>query len=266
MKNKLGIIGAGVMGQAILNCVINKNFLSKNEIGIYEILEEKLHKLNQDGYKTYDSANKLANDSEFILISIKPQQFELLAADMKINDETTIISIMAGIKSETILNKIKGAVSVARVMPNTPCRIGKGVCAISFNNVENKNQDFIRNLLGCCGIVVDVEENLFDAVTSVSGSGPAYVYMFIEGMIEGGLDGGLSYEQSKKLAVNTVIGAANMVNLSEESTAILTERVCSKGGTTIEAVNMYKEKGLKETIKSGIAACRKRSEEISRSI
>ena len=160
MKNKLGIIGAGVMGQAILNCVINKNFLSKNEIGIYEISEEKLHKLNQDGYKTYDSANKLANDSEFILISIKPQQFELLAADMKINDETTIISIMAGIKSETILNKIKGALSVARVMPNTPCRIGKGVCAISFNNVENKNQDFIRNLLGCCGIVVDVEENL----------------------------------------------------------------------------------------------------------
>ena len=266
MKYKLGVLGAGVMGQAIMKSVTGQKLLDVSQIAVFDVSEDKTEKLRSEGYRVCLSAKELVKESEFVLIAVKPQHFDALASQIALSSENTVISIMAGIKTDTIQAKAGNSFGIARVMPNTPCQIGKGVCAVVYKNVSEDKKSFIKQLLGCCGEVVDVEEDLFDAVTSVSGSGPAYVYMFIDGMIKGGMDGGLSYNQSKKLAINTVVGAALLASASDELPEALTEKVCSKGGTTIEAVKIYREKGLETLIREGIAACKKRSEEMSRNI
>ena len=171
---------------------------------------------------------------------------------------------MAGVTIQTLRSVVGEKSPVARVMPNTPCRIGKGVCAVCFDKVSQEKRKFITTILSACGNVVETEERLFDAVTSVSGSGPAYVYMFLDGMIKGGINGGLTYETSKKLAVATLVGTALLADGTDESLESLTEKVCSKGGTTIEAVKLFREKGLEEILQEGIEACRKRSEALSK--
>ncbi len=264
MTYKLGIIGAGVMGQAILGCVIDKQYLKKEEIAVFDVSDEKINELKNEGITVFNSANALANECKFILIAIKPQHFDGLAKELTVGKNNTIISIMAGVNLNSIREKLDAKCGIARVMPNTPCKIGKGVCAVVFDKLCDENERFILGLLGCCGEVVSVDEKMFDAVTSVSGSGPAYVYMFIDGMIKGGMNGGLTYEQSKKLAIQTVIGSAMLADASDEKAEALTEKVCSKGGTTIEAVKIYREKGLEELIQEGIEACRKRSEEMGK--
>ena len=266
VKFKLGIIGAGVMGQAILKSIAEKKLLAPSNISVFDLSKEKTETLKENGFSVCSSAKELVAESEYILIAVKPQHFDSLAEEIKLSEKNTVISIMAGIKTSTLSAKLGKTIGIARVMPNTPCQIGKGVCAVVYKNLNEEKQSFVKQLLSCCGEVVDVEEQYFDAVTSVSGSGPAYVYMFIDGMIKGGIDGGLSYEQSKKLAVNTVIGAALLSLSSDDLPEILTEKVCSKGGTTIEAVKVYREKGLETLIREGISACRKRSEEMSKSI
>ncbi|MDE5654764.1 MAG: hypothetical protein K2I46_04065 [Clostridia bacterium] len=112
--------------------------------------------------------------------------------------------------------------------------------------------------------VVRVEEKYFDAVTSISGSGPAYVYYFIKAMIDGGIKGGLSFEQSKELTISTMIGASKMVANSSEDLDVLIQKVCSKGGTTIQAIDTFREKSVDKSIIEGIDKCRKRSEELSK--
>lgn len=264
MTYKLGIIGAGVMGQAILNCVIDKKYLNKEQIAVFDVSDEKRNEIKSKGITVFGSANELAKNCEYILIAIKPQHFDGLSKDITISENNVIVSIMAGVKIGTIRKKLRTDCGIARVMPNTPCKIGKGVCAVVTDKASEENKSFVFGLLGCCGEVVPVEESLFDTVTSVSGSGPAYVYMFIDGMIKGGMNGGLTYEQSKKLAIQTVIGSAMLAESSEEKADSLTEKVCSKGGTTIEAVKIYREKGLEDLIQEGMEACRKRSEEMSK--
>lgn len=260
MKYKLGVIGVGVMGHAILSCILDKGILKKSEIGIYDICQEKTTIFNN--VNVFTSAQDLVSDCEFILFAIKPQHFEELSKKIDFNSENKIISIMAGLKIARIRENTSDCLRIARVMPNTPCKIGQGMCAVAFEGFDENDKNFIISLLNACGKVIPIDERYFDAVTSISGSGPAYVYMFIDSMINGGMDGGLTYEQSKTLSVQTLIGTALLALNSNESMSDLTEKVCSKGGTTIEAVNVYREKQLDALIREGIAACKKRSEEM----
>lgn len=262
---KLGVIGVGVMGQAIMECVLHKDVLRNEDIAVFDVIREKTAPF-VDKYLICESAQELVNTAEYVLIAIKPQHFSSLVENVKFNVENTIISIMAGTTIQTLRSAINiSNISIARVMPNTPCKIGKGVCALCCDNIPEEKQEFIIKILSSCGEVLPIQEELFDTVTSVSGSGPAYVYMFMDGMIKGGMNGGLSYEESKKLTVNTLIGTALLASNSSEPLDELTEKVCSKGGTTIEAVKVFREKGLIELLQEGIAACRKRSEELSKS-
>ena len=262
MKYKLGVIGIGVMGQAILSCILDKGILKKSEIGIYDVCREKTNVFSD--IAVFSSASDLISDSEFILLAIKPQHFDELAKSVSFKSENRIISIMAGLKISKIKEKITGCCPIARVMPNTPCKIGQGMCAVAFDGLTENDSNFVISVLSACGKVIPINEEHFDAVTSISGSGPAYVYMFIDAMINGGTDGGLTYEQSKTLSIQTLIGTALLALNSNESMTELTEKVCSKGGTTIEAVNVYRQKGLDALIREGIAACKKRSEEMGK--
>ena len=262
MKYKLGIIGIGVMGQAILNAIVNQNIVSNKEIALFDISHEKLMQFNE--FAKFNSANELIQNSHYILIAVKPQNFKELSEDINCTDDNIIISIMAGLKISSIRALLNSNCGIARIMPNTPCKIGCGISAISYSNITKEQQDFIRAIFKACGEVIDIDESQFDAITSVSGSGPAYVYTFIDAMIKGGIDGGLSYDESKKLTIQTIIGTAQLALNSDDDMDILIDRVCSKGGTTIEAIDFFKKNGLTKIIRDGMLACKNKSESMGK--
>ena len=263
MKYKLGIFGLGVMGTAILSRVVADKKLNKDQIALFDIDRSKYTQFD-GGYKLCQNPQEIADECEIVLFSVKPQHFHSITDNVTFSDKNTILSIMAGVSVDTLRSNLNYPCPIIRVMPNTPCKLGKGVCGVYFDGVSEENKSLAKDWLSSCGDVVELQENLFDAVTSVSGSGPAYVYMFIDAMIRGGMEGGLTFEQSKKLTIATMIGTAEMVKNTDEDIQILIERVCSKGGTTIEAVKRYRENNLDKIIIDGINACRERSVELGK--
>ena len=173
------------------------------------------------------------------------------------------ISIMAGVKKQKIRNVFPNA-KIARSMPNTPCSIGSGAVGLDLSDYKcNRDKKFITSLLTSFANVVLVDEDKLNAVTGVSGSAPAYFYLFLKGIIESGVKHGLSYEDAKTLAVSTMIGAGKMViENKEKSLDDLINAVCSKGGTTIEAINTYNECELTKITEKAIDACVKRASEL----
>ena len=263
MKYKLGVIGFGVMGQAIISRFIADKKLNASEICVFDLDKAKI-----DGFSykinLAESVSDLVNKSERVLFAVKPQHYKEACKDVDFSSVTTVLSIMAGVKVNSLRKTANiYEVGIVRIMPNTPCALGKGVCALYFDKVIDSEKNIINNWFNACGDTVIITEDKFDAVTGVSGSGPAYVYTFAQGMIEGGMRGGLSYEDSKTLALNTLIGAAELAKKSTEPLDVLIDKVCSKGGTTIEAVNVYKEKNLTGIIADGIDACRAKSKALS---
>ncbi len=264
MKYELGILGTGTMGTAILGRIVEEKKLSPANIALFDINRDKVLAFQKDGFHVASDAQEIADNCSVVLFSVKPQHFRSITQTVKFSEKNTILSIMAGVKIDTLRRALNYPCPIVRVMPNMPCKIGKGVCGVKFSEVDPVVQTKVNDWLSSCGGIVPIEENCFDAVTSVSGSGPAYIYMFIDGLIKGGMEGGLTYDQSKKLAIETMIGTAESYRNSTEPLSELVEKVCSKGGTTIEAVNIYREKDLEGIIVEGINACRKRSEELSK--
>ena len=150
-------------------------------------------------------------------------------------------------------------------MPNTPCKLKKGMTAIRKNDeISVCEKEFVKGIFDSIGKTIYLEEELFHAVTAVSGSGPAYVYMFIEGMIESGVKMGMSYEDAKTCVLQTFDGSIGMVNVASEPISDLINAVCSKGGTTIQAVDSFKADNLYNIIDSAMVKCRNRSEELGK--
>lgn len=265
-KYDLGIIGGGNMATAILNGIITSGKLMKPErIIISDIDKSKLSDHAKLGINTTDNNNEVFDNSEFILFAIKPQIFHIIKESLKgIRKDQHIISIMAGISIDTIKSVLTDSVPICRVMPNTPCMVNAGMSVLCYDKYNSKSKLFVDSIFQSIGEIAHMSEEKFDAVTSISGSGPAYVYLFIDSLVKGGIDGGLSEEDSRKLAVTTFIGASKMVQINDKKPINdLIDAVCSKGGTTIEAINVYRDNKLPELIIKGVKACRNRSKELS---
>lgn len=262
-KFKLGVIGAGFMSTAIINGAIKSKILKPNEIIVSDVNQNSIDKISMLGVNTTLDNFSLANESEFILFAVKPQNLDAVLSDIKNCKCNKIISIMAGVKKIKIKSIMKN-VLVARCMPNTPCAIGCGAVGLDvLDYTDNIDIDFIKSLLSSFAKVVLVGENKLNAVTGVSGSSPAYFYLFLQGIIESGVKHGLSYEDAKILATNTMIGAGKMVLVNNDKTIDeLINAVCSKGGTTIEAINVYKNANLNDITVNAIDACIKRATEL----
>lgn len=259
---KLGVIGAGNMSSAITKGILTNGILAPDEIIVSDLSEEKLDQARALGmYATQDNLY-LASHVDYLLFAVKPQSFPDIAALIKGKISAKVISIMAGITIATLKDSLQ-AKKICRVMPNTPCMIGSGMSALCFDGYQTSEKSFPLAVFSGLGEIIELDERKFDAVTSVSGSGPAYVYMFAEGMIRGGINGGLSYEEAKKLTLATLIGGARMISLSEKPIPELIDAVCSKGGTTIQAVTHYRMSGLEDIIAEGVDRCRARSVEMS---
>lgn len=258
-KYKLGFIGCGNMAKAIINGLLDSQLLKAEDM---LVSTPNINAPYREIAFTNDNQDVLST-CEYVVLAVKPQIFKEITTSLATNKCKCIISIMAGVNTETIA-KVCNCSQVIRIMPNTPCSIGEGVSAITSYNADRDSDIFVESIFKTISKVVRVEEKYFDAVTSISGSGPAYVYYFIKAVIDGGVKGGLSFEQSKELTIATMIGASKMVANSSEDLDALIQKVCSKGGTTIQAIDTFREKSVDKSIIEGIDKCRIRSEELSK--
>lgn len=265
-KFKLGVIGCGYMGSAIIKGVVLSDFLNPKKIVVADALESNLDKINELGVYTCNSNKYVAENSEYLLIAVKPQHFNSVAHSLGDFKPEKIISVMAGIQKSTIKEVLaRYTIKVARCMPNLPCSIGSGAVGIDMTDFDGDIDDteFITNIFNNLGVVLSVNESKLDAVTGISGSGPAYAFMFMDSLIDAGVQQGLTKDEAKVLAVQTVLGAAEMVQRDEESLSDLIMRVCSKGGTTIEAVKVFEENHFRAIVSRAVDACVKKSRELS---
>lgn len=262
---KLGVIGCGFMAQSILKGVVVSDFLRAKKVVASDVNDEALDSAAELGVMGTTNNKYLVENSEYVLFAVKPQNFESVCQSLEGVVPAKVISIMAGVKRDKIKAALGRDTKVARCMPNLPCSIGSGVIGVDMTDFNSSQDDleFISGVLNCLGTVLSVREEKMDAVTGISGSGPAYVFMFIDALIDAGIKQGLTRNEATVLAVQTVMGSAEMVEHSDVPVTDLIKRVCSKGGTTIEAVKVLEERNFRGIVDEAVAACAKRSKELS---
>lgn len=262
-KFKLGVIGAGFMATAIIKGVISSKILLPEQICVSDVNAQLLEKMQELGVSATCHNEQLVAQSEFVLFAIKPQSLNGVLDQIENCECEKAISIMAGVKKDKIKSRLK-KVLVARCMPNTPCSIGSGAVGLDLTDfTSNEDKSFIKELFESIAEVVIVEEKDLNAVTGISGSSPAYFYLFLKSIIESGVKQGLNYEQAKNLATSTMIGAGKMVLANPDKTIDeLINAVCSKGGTTIEAVKVFNEEQLSIITDKAVTACVHRAMEL----
>lgn len=263
---KLGVIGCGFMAQSILKGVVLSDFLHEKKIIVSDKSEEGLDSVEYLGVRRTLDNRYVADNCEYLLLAVKPQNFEEAVKSIEGCKVEKVISVMAGVKKSAIKSAFNyGNMKVARCIPNLPCSIGSGALGVDMSDFNDNLDDveIISNAFNCLGTVLSVDESKMDAVTGISGSGPAYVFMFIDSLVDAGVKQGLTRDEAKILAVQTVIGSAEMIENSQSSIPELVKQVCSKGGTTIEAVKVLEENNFRGIIFDTVAACVKRSKELS---
>lgn len=261
MGYRLGIVGCGTMASAVLESALKQNVVQPSEVIVSALSLAEVEKWRVRGVAVTTDNGSVAEQSEYVLFAVKPQQF--LQAVKPCANCKKVISIMAGVRKEKIRAALSPAAKVARCMPNLPCVIGAGVTGADLSEFDCAEQEFLQNLLSGMGKVVLLSEEKLDAVTGISGSGPAYVYLFLQSLIAAGMQQGLSEEEARTLAFQTVKGGAEMAERSEKPLSDLIASVCSKGGTTIEAMNSFARDDFAGAVERAVAACVKRSKELS---
>ena len=265
MSKCVGIIGVGNMGQALLAGLIQANHPA-SQICITDKREDHAAQLATQYGVTLRSLSGIAAECEVILVVVKPTDLTATLEAMKatLGPRASIVSFVAGKTIAGIEAIVGGEHAVIRVMPNTPTLIGKGMAAISPGTFANaEDLEFVRHFLGASGKVVEVEERLQDAVTATSGSGPAYFFAFVEAMIEGATTLGLSTDVATELTIQTIIGAAGMLEQSGKDAKTLRANVTSPHGTTAAALASLQASGLPTIVADAMAAAAKRSTELA---
>ena len=266
IDSKVAVIGAGVMGEALISALITYGVKPTN-IVISEKREERAAEL----ITLYKVANaELATNvaqSDLILLVVKPQDMATVLAEIApvISKGVLVISFVAGKQIRSIADQIgTSANPVIRVMPNTPTLVGAGMAAISCCVLVTPEQkDFTLGFLGAVGKVIEVDEDLQDAVTATSGSGPAYFFRFVEAMIDGAVALGLSKEDATTLTIQTIVGSAKLLDQSGDSPTTLRENVTSPNGTTFAALNSFNDSDISATVAKAMKAARDRSQELA---
>jgi pyrroline-5-carboxylate reductase len=259
---RICIIGGGNMGGAILHGLMRGDVQGRS-ILLVEI-EEGIRKSFQESYgiATAPSIGREVSDADAVILAVKPQDVEGVLAELNplVKPATLVLSVAAGIPTSYIEKRLTPRHPVARTMPNIAAKIGASAVAICYNRYVRKDQmDLARSIISGVGLVVEVDEGKMDAVTGLSGSGPAFVFMMIESLAEGGVLMGLSRDTALSLAAQTVLGAASMVMETGEHPAILRERVTSPGGTTAEGLLTLERGGFRHLISAAVRSAAEKS-------
>jgi pyrroline-5-carboxylate reductase len=271
MTNRFGLIGGGVMGEALLSRLIDLNIYQPSEVLVSEPQPARQSVL-EDQYGvavTADNRLVFTQTTEVVLLAVKPQVFSAVAQELAeviatVNSKPLVISILAGVS----LSQLETAfpdIPVIRAMPNTPATVGAGITALCSGAYTKVNhQEIARKIFSSVGAVVEVAETLMDAVTGLSGSGPAYVALLIEALADGGVAVGLPRAIANLLALQTVQGTATLLQEAKIHPAELKDRVTSPGGTTIAGIVQLEKAGFRSAIIEAVKAAATRSQELGK--
>ncbi|WGV23761.1 pyrroline-5-carboxylate reductase [Halotia branconii] len=270
MTIKFGLIGGGIMGEALLSRLIARGIYQPSEVIVSEPLSARQDFLQQkyDVAITIDNGLVFTQASEVVFLAVKPQVFSAIAQELAdiitIEISPLVISILAGV----CLNQLEAAfpqLPVIRAMPNTPATVGAGITAICLGAYTHaKHQQIAQQIFSAVGEVVEVSETLMDAVTGLSGSGPAYVALMTEALADGGVAAGLPRGIANQLALQTVLGTAKLLQESKMHPAELKDRVTSPGGTTIAGIAQLERSGFRSALIEAVKVAAQRSQELGK--
>ncbi len=246
---KIGFIGCGNMGSALASAAIKA--VGCKDIYVSDFLTEKAQEFCDTTGANVSSNEEIAKECDYIFLGVKPQVMESTVCEISTvlkerADDFTIVTMAAGLSIAAIVKMIGVSVPIIRIMPNTPCKVGEGVVLYTANDmVSALKAEAFEKILSKCGTVDRIPENLIDAASAVSGCGPAFVYLFIEALADGGVLCGLPRDKALTYASQTVKGAAEMVLQTGLHPGALKDAVCSPGGTTIEGVKALEDGGFR---------------------
>lgn len=262
-KGTLCIIGFGNMGSAIVGGLIQSKVYMPSDIHIYDIDSAKRANAKKDGHFVYSSAADVFGKADVVIVAVKPADVKKALAGLDGGSGIElIISIAAGISTEAV-EAAAGDIPVIRVMPNTPCMVGAGATVLCRGkNAGETHIKMAKTIMEATGLAVELPEKLMDAVTGLSGSGPAYVALMIESLADGGVKMGLPRETALILAAQTVYGTARMILENNIHPSAMEEMVTSPGGTTIAGIAALEAGAFRSTIMEAVEAAALRSEEL----
>ena len=267
-KNIIGIIGGGNMGEALI-----KGLHKTHSIFVYEINTERVKYLKKNYKVSIADISSLITNAQVIILAVKPQDMHAalswVRAGYSKNDKL-FISIAAGLTTKFFTDNLKNALNpkprIVRAMPNMPALIGKGITAICGGRYASGSDMILaKSILDSIGETIIVDESIIDAVTAVSGSGPAYLFLFVEQWMASAISLGFSQAEAKQLVYKTLLGSAHLLEKSKFDAATLRAKVTSKGGTTEAAMNIFlKGNAFGKLMKDALTAAKKRSKELAK--
>ncbi len=262
----LGFVGGGQMAEALIKGLLSKEFLKPGRITASDLSEDRRNHLREAfGINTSSENKEAVKGSEIIILAVKPQVMSVVLEDIGpvVSSNHLVVSIAAGITTHSLEKRLPEGARVVRVMPNTPALVQAGAAALCKGTAAIQGDlDMVRQILEAVGKAVVVPEALMDAVTGLSGSGPAYVFTFIEGLIDAGVREGLPRTVAQELVVQTVLGAALMCQNTGKHPAELTAMVTSPGGTTVAGLHVLERAALRGILLDAVRAATERSREL----
>ncbi|MFN8523188.1 MAG: pyrroline-5-carboxylate reductase [Chloroflexota bacterium] len=266
--SKLGFIGAGQMAEAIIRGVVKAGLTSYEQIAASDIRADRLRQLTAElGIRTSTENWEVMQSADIIILSVKPQDVVtvLSASGGSLHANQLVVSIAAGVTLATIESHLAPHVPAIRVMPNTPCLVGAGMAAVARgHHATDEHVQTALSLFNAVGRAVALPEYLIDAVTGLSGSGPAFVALFIEALSDGGVRAGLPRDVATQLAVQTTLGTAQLVQQTGLHPGQVKDNVSSPGGTTIAGVHALERAGFRAALMDAVVAATQRSAELGK--
>ncbi len=264
---RIAVIGAGAMGSALVKGLLQSRLVAPEQIVATDVDEQRLLKVQELGVQVSRDNKEAVKGSEIVLLCVKPQVVEAVLRELAPVVEPQrhcVISIAAGVRIARMEALLPEGTPVVRVMPNTPAQVLAGASAVALgSHATETHRQIAHTIFGAVGVVVDVPEGLMDAVTALSGSGPAYVFVFAEALADAGVHLGLPRETALRLAAQTLLGAAKMLLESGKHPAELKDMVTSPAGTTIAALRVLERHAFRGAVIEAVAAAYQRAKELS---
>jgi len=266
-KKKIGFIGAGNMGEALIRGLLAAKMFGPGSVLVSDPSRKRVTALVKAyGVKKVAKNAELVSAVEIIVLAVKPAKVNAVLREVGsvLDRSKLVISVAAGVSLFQIESRLRAPARLVRAMPNTPALVGEGATAVCFGHTTTAaDRKLVGAVFGAVGRAVELEETLMDAVTGLSGSGPAYVFSLIQGLADGGVREGLPRETALELAAQTVLGSARMVLETGTHPHKLRDQVASPGGTTIQGVGVLQETGFEGIVMEAVRAATERSRQLS---
>ena len=269
MIRQIGMIGTGNMGSAILRGIVDAGYVKPSQLTVFDVSKRRMREISEDipGLKTAADCREVAESSDLIILAVKPLYMQEVIDELRpALRGKSVLSIAAGWTVDMLEEAFRGTGAAwMRVMPNTPAMVGEGMTAVCDDTTFSQEDfEFAKGIFDALGKTKILPERLFDGVTAISGSSPAYVYMLIEAMADAGVREGIPRNYAYEMAAQSVLGSALMVLSSGTHPAALKDAVCSPGGTTIEAVAALEKNGFRNAVMEAMKACADKSRDMSK--